>query len=204
MAKRKAKRNNAKRRKTVRVNQLNAAVSLRPKRIQLVADPPQRSLTLEQSAVIRINCTGSSSQGGLTVSTDRYVPSTLAAQSGKHFYQLTTSDLVRLVRGYAGLADNLTFEVAMKKVAVWGPLPVNLKTETVCCLAVDVGYHTSGLVVSDRCAPNHRSRCGITIPYVVWHTSGPTIVVRYDTGEGDTSTVHTMDLSITWRTSRAF
>lgn len=204
MAKRKAKRNVAKRRKTVRVNQLNAAISLRPKRIQLAADPPQRSLTLEQSAVIRLNCTGSTSTGGLDVSKDRYVPSTLHAKQGQNYFQLTTADIVKLVRGYAGLDSDLSFEVAIKKVAVWGPLPINLKSETICCLAVDVGYHTSGLVVSDRCAPNHRSRCGITIPYVVWHASDTTIVVRYDTGEGSTSTVHTMDLSLTWRTSRAF
>lgn len=202
MAKGKPKpRKSGKKPQNVRVNQLHHAIAMRPKRARLVADPPLRSMTLEQSAVIRLHCYGQGSDTTLELPVNRYVPATLKQTVGKGYYELSAIQILALIKSFANLESTTDLEFTLRKISVWGPIPSPGTDETYPCLAADVGSNSAGLTVSDRSAPNHRSRCGITFPYTVWHPGTSTKLLRYAPG-GETRT-HIMDLSLAWRISRS-
>lgn len=192
-----APKRTGKRRGNVRLRQLHSAVALRPRRAGLPADPPVRSLTLEQSATIRIHLE-LGAEDKLSFPSTRLEPAILSAPKGR--YTLNCTQVISLIRFFGYLAGPQGIEFVIRKVAVWGPLTTTTE-ESYPRLSVDVGGSSAALAVTDRQAPNHRSRCGVSIPYNVWRATGSDILIAYDDGSRDQRMRSVMDISLTWRIS---
>lgn len=185
----------------MRVNQLHNAIAMRPKRARIAADPPLRSMTLEQSAVIRLHCQGQGTKDStLELPQDRYSPAILKLSAAKGYYELSANQILDLIKSFANLNSTTDLEFALRKISVWGPIPKPESEEAYPCLAADVGSSSAGLTVSDRSAPNHRSRCGITFPYTIWHPGSNIKLLRYAPGGEIRAAI--LDLSLVWRLSR--
>lgn len=183
----------------MRLRQLNNAVALRPRKAGLPADPPIRSLTLEQSSTIRLHLQHGS-KAELSVPSTRLEPAILTAPKGH--YTLSCKQIIDLIVFFAHLKDAHGIEFVLRKAAVWGPLTTVTSAETYPRLSVDVGGSSAALTVTDRQAPNHRSRCGVSVPYNVWRATGNDVLVAYSSGAADNvSGICVLDVSVTWRIS---
>lgn len=171
---------------------------MRPKRCTISADPPVRSLTLEQSGTIRLHLKETGNDANrLTASSSRVEPSLLKARN--KVFTLTSSDIISLIAGFANLKFTHGLEFALRKVCVWGPLNTLASDEVYPRLGVDLGSTSAGLVITDRHTPTHRARLGISIPYTIWLAAGSETIVHFVLGSDDLSRICVMDLSVTWR-----
>lgn len=204
MAKNKSRRSQpSKRKRNVRVAQLHSSIAMRPRRSLIPADPPTRSMTLEQSSVIRLHLYDQAADKAARLTTSgRYTPAHLYATHGHDYFELTASNIITLIMDYSLLSSSTDLEFAIRKVSVWGPIPKPGDSEAYPCLAVDVSAISAGLTVNDRSAPNHRSRCGIALPFVVWHGTSSSVLIRYKPNGTSLSPISIMDLSLVWRLSQ--
>lgn len=207
MAKGKSKPRRPRRRPNPRIRQHDAALSMRPKRSSVPADPPVRSLTVEASGVIRLHICGTyeTDEGGftkLTIPSTRLAPCLLKSLARSKAYDVSCSDIVALIRHFNSLVSSTQLEFALRKVSVWGPVPDLNVGETFPTLSVDLGGATAGLEVSDRQSGNHRSRVGVSFPYTIWHPVSNAVIVRYMRGTDEVQKDHIMDLSVVWRISQ--
>lgn len=115
-----------------------------------------------------------------------------ATSNGK-FY-LSLSDITNLIIGFMGYKSDTTFEINVRKIALWGPISPTNDAPT---LSVDVSDITGGLIVTDKAAPNHRARMAISSPFSIWlKPNTDNIAVAILPGTGD---LGVMDVSVSWR-----
>lgn len=192
----------------LQIRKLQRAVSMRPVKAAIAADPPVRKLSLEGSGIIRCHIiagTPHTNTGAANYNWDygtRTKIPTVTIQPDSQCC-LTTSDLLALVQAFTYMSGVAGLEVCVRKVSAWGPMTMPTDTESYPRLTVDVGGNSAGLIVSDRAAPDHRSRCAISLPYCVWLGSGDSAsVISYLPGVARKSgIVGILDLSLCWRLS---
>lgn len=178
----------------VRLRQFNRALTLSPRKCVTPPDPPQRTLSLQQSAVLRINITFS--QSTPLVPGGRLKPSTWNI-TGTKKAGLRNEDIAKLILKYGPYEASAAFEFSIRKVCYWGPIPSANTDESSPQLIVDLGGMTAGTAVSDRQAPNHRAHCGITIPFYLWAVSNTDFVIALTPHSSSGTAV--LDISVVWR-----
>lgn len=193
-----SRRNSRRPRRQVR--QRLRALAMRPIKVVPPADPPAISLTPETSARLRITV-----HRATTTEVDswsygtRSVPTVLAIGAKAKTADIAISNIAQCIRGLGSIKDDTNLELFVRKICAWGPIPTSSTKESLPRLIVDTGSPAAGLAVTDRCAPNHRSRMGITIPYTYWFDSNQKhILIQYaaDVGGADLGVI---DISVTWR-----
>lgn len=164
---------------------------MRLSRVSVPADPPVRALTHEASAVVRVSFSATTS-GNSTIS-----PKPNGASTGtiNKSIGINLDEVRKLINSEMGYTADSSFEINIRKVCVWGPLP---PSEDVPTLAVDLSDISGGLAVTDRCGANHRARMGITSPFNLWIKPNVERIIHIST-TATSGLAAIMDLSVSWR-----
>lgn len=182
-------------RSRLRIRQLDRAVTLQPRRVAVPADPPSRLMSLQQSAILRVDITIANATGSITPGGRSKASMWNVSGTGKA--AVTCSDIHSLIKAYGPYAHGVTFEFSVRKVAYWGPIPSPTTDESSPILVVDLGGSTAGIAVSDRQAPNHRARIGVTIPYYMWQSSSTDYIIGITPFASTGKAI--LDISVVWR-----
>lgn len=176
-------------------------LALCPLKAQPPADPPSRPLIYENSAVIRLFILPNTGSGQVIEFSDKRNPTVTLPSTFK--LTLTKRDCVDLITNWAYLEKaNLPLEFTLQKVSVWGPASISddIKPPV---LVVDLGAHTACYAVSDRPAANHRTRCGISVPFMFWMASSDEGIVSATFPISDVKSRGIMDISLRWRVNHS-
>lgn len=181
------------------VRQRLRALAMRPIKVVPPADPPAISLTPETSARLRISVQrGTSSFDSWSYGT-RSKPTVLDIAIQAPIASIAISNIAQCIRGLGSIKDNTKLEFTVRKVCAWGPIPTSSTEEAMPRLVVDTGPPAAGLAVTDRCAPNHRSRMGITLPYTFWFDGDQShVLIQYNAAVEGTN-LGILDISASWR-----
>lgn len=181
------------------VRQRLRALAMRPIKVAPPADPPAISLTPETSARLRITVQRATNNVDTWDYGTRSRPTVFAVSKSAKTADIAISNIAQCIRGLGSIKDDTLLEFHVQKVCAWGPIPTPTTKESLPRLIVDTGSPAAGLAVTDRCAPNHRSRMGITIPYTYWFDSNQGhILIKYG-ADVDTTDLGVVDISVTWR-----
>lgn len=147
----------------------------------------------EHSAAVRVNLSVDAksefvSYGTLSDSAEAHVYGTLS---------ISLDDIVKLIAGYMGYASNLSFEINIRKVSYWGPIP-GIGVDVAPVLTVDLSDISGGIIVTDKCGANHRARMAVTAPFHLWRKpdANPVINIRPNVSSG---LAGILDISVAWR-----
>lgn len=181
------------------IRQRLRALAMRPIKVVPPADPPAISLTPETSARLRISVQrGTSGNDNWTYGT-RSKPTVLDVAAKSPTASIAISNIAQCIRGLGSIKDDAALELTVKKVCAWGPIPTPSSKEALPRLVVDTGPPAAGLAVTDRCAPNHRSRMGISLPYTYWFDGANSHILAQYTADIDGTALGIVDISVTWR-----
>lgn len=181
------------------VRQRLRALAMRPVKVVPPADPPAISLTPETSARLRISVQRGTSKVDTWTYGTRSKPTVLEVATNASTASIAISNIAQCIRGFGSIKDDTNLELTVQKVCAWGPIPTPTTKEALPRLVVDTGPPAAGLAVTDRCAPNHRSRMGISLPYTIWFDGTQSHVLAQYGADVDTTVLGIVDVSVTWR-----
>lgn len=182
------------------VRQRLRALAMRPTKVVPPADPPAISLTPETSARLRISVQRGAKAFDTWTYGTRSKPTVLEIAIQAPTASIAITNIAQCIRGLGSIKDNTKLEFTVRKVCAWGPIPTPSTTEAMPRLVVDTGPPAAGLAVTDRCAPNHRSRMGISLPYTYWFDGDQShILIQYTAGVNNDTSLGIIDISVTWR-----
>lgn len=181
------------------VRQRLRALAMRPIKVVPPADPPAISLTPETSARLRISVQRGTGKYDTWTYGTRSKPTVVDVAVDAPTASIAISNIAQCIRGLGSLKDDTKLELTVQKVCAWGPIPTPSTKEALPRLVVDTGPPAAGLAVTDRCAPNHRSRMGITLPYTFWFDGSQSHILAQYTADVDGTALGIVDISVTWR-----
>lgn len=181
------------------VKQRLRALSMRPARVTPPADPPVINLTPEGSARLRLSVLRGTASDTTWDYGSRASVATITIGPQIKSVSVAITNVAQCIRKFGSLERNTNLELCIKKVCAWGPVPTAAMVESLPRLVVDTGPPAAGLSISDRHAPNHRSRMGITLPFTHWFdgNNSHTVCVYQPDVDGDKLGI--IDISVVWR-----
>lgn len=82
--------------------------------------------------------------------------------------KINITDVISMLQPFTPTLIGCNMEIAVRKLQVWGPLSTASRSPEL-VVALDMGSNTNSLAITDVGTLMTRARCGITIPYEIWH-----------------------------------
>lgn len=183
--------------RTSNIKRLNKAVDFRPVRSNCPTDPPSVNLHIERTFRIPIrfmlNTANNAVNGWINTNVGKSfdVPIYIVERNDNtkvpQPVQLTVSNIAQVFSNITGMVADIgkNLDIAILKVAFWGPIVGSLPNPSTISLHVDVGHTSTGVSLSDVGTAIARPRVACHIPFTHWMDSDSTSIVcqfEWDSG----------------------